>query len=91
MNVIILTLLLISILNNVSSTTSNYGIRFKNGYLKLILLSDKRNIKIFKGFKHFYKICYEKSVASIGQGICDYNKLSEDDKQIIETIISLCY
>jgi len=92
MNVIILTLLLISILNNVSSISTNCGSRFKNGYLKLILLSDKRNIKIFKGIKHFYKICYEKSVASIGQRIFDYNnKLTEEEKQIVELIISLCY
>ena len=91
MNIFILTIVLISFLNNVQSITSNYGTRFKNGYLKLVLLSDKRNIKIFKEFKHFYKICYEKSIASIGQGMCDYNKLTEDEKTIIETIISLCY
>ena len=69
----------------------SYGIIIKNSYLKLILLSDKRNIKIFKEVKHFYKICYQTTIASIGEGICDYNKLSEHDKEIIETIISLCY
>jgi len=46
MNTVILTILLISFLNNVSSITSICGARFKNSYLKLILLSDKRNIKI---------------------------------------------
>jgi len=91
MNVIILTLLLISILNNVNSISSNYGARIKNSYLKLILFSDKKNIKIFKNLKFFYKICYEKSIASIILGISDYNSLKEDEKQIIETIISLCY
>jgi hypothetical protein len=92
MNIVILTIVLISFLNNVSSTSSNYSTRFKNSYLKVILLGDKRNIKIFKDFKNFYKICYEKSIASVGQGICDYNtKLTDDEKTIIETIISLCY
>ena len=91
MNIVILTVLFISILHNVNSITSNCGNRFKNNYLKLLLLSDKRNIKIFKGFKNFYKICYNKSMTTIGQGIYDYNRLSEDEKTILETIISLCY
>jgi hypothetical protein len=92
MNIFILTILFISFLNNVSSITSNCGARIKNSYLKLILFSDKRNIKIFKEIKNFYKICYEKSISSIGEGISDYNnKLTENEKTIIETIISLCY
>ena len=92
MNTVILTILFISLLNNVTSISSNYGIRFKNSYLKLLLLSDKRNIKIFKEFKNFYKICYNKSISCIGQGVSDYNnKLTEDEKTILETIISLCY
>jgi len=41
--------------------------------------------------KNFYKICYNKSMSTIGQGIYDYNSLSEDEKTILETIISLCY
>ena len=102
MNTVILTILLISFLNNVSSITSICGARFKNNYLKLILLSDKRNIKIFKEFKNFYKIfkefknfykiCYNKSISCIVQGVSDYNnKLTEDEKTIIEAIISLYY
>jgi hypothetical protein len=96
MNIVILSILLISLLNNVSSIGTSYGTSygtsFRNNYLKLILLSDKRNIKIFKGIKNYYKICYEKSIASISQGICDYNsKLTEEEKTILETIISLYY
>ena len=92
MNIVILTILLISFLNNVTSVSSSCCKRFKNNYLKLILLSDKRNIKIFKDFNNFYKICYYKSMATVAQGMSDYNKkLTEDEKTIIETIISLCY
>lgn len=96
MNIVILSILLISLLNNVSSISTNYGTiygtSFRNNYLKLILLGDKRNIKIFKGIKNFYKICYEKSIASVGQGVCDYNnKLTEEEKTIVEAIISLYY
>ena len=92
MNTVILTILLISFLTNVSSIATNYGASLKNSYLKLLLLSDKRNIKIFKEFKNFYKICYNKSISCIGQGISDYNnKLTEDEKTIVEAIISLYY
>ena len=91
MNIVILSILFISLLNNVTSITSNYGVSLKNSYLKLLLLSDKRNIKIFKEFKNFYKICYNKSISCIGQGISDYNTLTEDEKTIVEAIISLYY
>ena len=92
MNTVILTILLISFLNNVTSISNNYGASLKNSYLKLLLLSDKRNIKIFKNFKNFYKICYNKSISCIGQGVSDYNnKLTDDEKTIVEAIISLYY
>ena len=91
MNIVIFTFFIISFLNNVSFITSNCAVRFKNSYLKIILLSDKRNIKIFKEFNNFYKIYCNKSILSIVQGISNYNNLTDDDKIIIETIISLCY
>ena len=91
MNIVILSILFISLLNNVTSITSNYGASLKNSYLKLLLLGDKRNIKIFKEFKNFYKICYNKSISCIGQGISDYNTLTDDEKTIVEAIISLYY
>ena len=87
MNIFILTILLISFLNNVNSLTSNYCVIIKNNYLKLLLLSDKRNIKIFKEFKNFYN----NSMLTIIKIIIDYNNLTEDDKTLIETITSLCY
>lgn len=91
MNIVILTFLLLCLVNNVESISKNYGSRIKNNYLKLLLLSGERNTKILKEIKYFYRICYNKSIACIGQGISDYNSLTEDEKQIVETIISLCY
>ena len=91
MNIVILTFLCISFLNICSSSVNNNGILIKNKFLKILLLSDKRNIKIFKEVKNLYKICYNKSIDTIIQGLSDYNNLSEDDKLIIEAIISLCY
>ena len=89
MNVFILTILLVSFLYNVTSiTNTNYPVMFKNSYLRFILLSDKKNIKIFKEFKHFYN----KSIVCIGQGVSDYNNnLSDDEKTLLEAILSLCY
>ena len=91
MNIVIVTFIFLSFLNNVISISSNHIGRFKNNYLKLVLFSDKKNIKIFKELNNFYKICYNKSISCIGQGISDYNNLTEDEKQIVEAIISLCY
>jgi hypothetical protein len=87
MNIFILNILFISFLNNVNSLTSNYCVIIKNNYLKLLLLSDKRNIKIFKEFKNLYN----NSMLTIVKLIIDYNNLTEDDKILIETITSLCY
>jgi hypothetical protein len=91
MNTVILTILILSFLNNVSSISSICCSRFKNNNLKLILLRDKRNIKIFKECKNFYKFYYDKSMLSIVHGVSSYNTLTDDEKTIIETIISLCY
>ena len=87
MNIFILTILLISFLNNVNSLTSNYCLIIKNNYLKLLLLIDKINIKIFKELKNLYN----NSMLTIIKLIIDYNNLTEDDKTLIETITSLCY
>jgi hypothetical protein len=47
--------------------------------------------KIMKTIKNKLEIYYNKSIVSIAEGITTYNELSEDDKTIIETIISSCY
>lgn len=92
MNIVILTVLLLNFLYNTkASTMNNNGIIIKNKILKVILLGNKRNMQLFKEVKNFYKICYNKSIDTIIQGVSDYNNLSEDEKLIIETIFSLCY
>jgi hypothetical protein len=91
MNVFFLTILFISFLNNVSSITTSKCIALKNRYLRIILLSDKKNIKIFKRYKNFYKICYNEASLNIIKVISNYNSLTEDEKTLFETILSLCY
>ena len=92
MSVVILTIVLLSFLcNSKASSMNNNGIMIKNKILKVILLSNRRNLEIFKEVKNLYKICYNKSIDTIIQGVSDYNNLSEDDKLIIEALFSLCY
>ena len=62
-----------------------YGLRFfvfkKRGVPKLLNVLKKVSVN-----------CYNKSIVSLAQGMNDYNNnLTEDEKIIIETIISLCY
>jgi hypothetical protein len=66
-------------------------LRFRNNSLKFILFKDKNNIKLLKKLKNYYELYYNKSIAKISEGIYEYNALSEDQKTIIETVISLCY
>ena len=62
-----------------------YGLRF--------LVFKKRGAsKLLNAFKKFSVICYNKSIVSLAEGMNDYNNnLTEDQKIILETIISLCY
>jgi hypothetical protein len=57
----------------------------------MVIFKEKKIPNLIKKFSNFYKICYEKSIACLGAGMCDYTTLSEDEKTLIETVISLCY
>ena len=92
MNIVIISTIILSLINIINATNTNYGIRIRNTTLRMFILNDKKNMKLFKEFKKHYEIYYNKSIAYISQGIIDYNvNLSEDEKSIIEIIISLCY
>jgi len=62
-----------------------YGLRF--------LVFKKRGApKLLNALKKFSVRCYNKSIVSLAEGMNDYNNnLTEDEKIIIETILSLCY
>jgi len=48
-------------------------------------------VKMFKLVNDTSKCYYNKLVGSFAEGISKYNTLSEEDRTIIETIVSLCY
>ena len=61
-----------------------YGLRF-------FVFKKRGAPKLLNAFKNFYIRCYDKSIVSIAEGMNEYNNnFTEEDKIIIETIISLC-
>ena len=44
-----------------------------------------------KQVKHNLDIYHNKSIVSLAEGIISYQELSEDEKTLIEAVISLCY
>ena len=92
MNIVILSLILLCLINiNTNLSMNNHGIVIKNKFLKFILFNDRKNMQLLKQANNFYKICYNKSLSSIIQGVTEYNNLSEEEKELIEAVISLCY
>ena len=81
------TTIILSTIFSICSVNNNHSIRLRNAGLRFILFNNNKNIQKIKEMKKFYEICYNKSIATIGQYMIE---LSEDDKQIIEAIISLC-
>jgi|LakMenEpi03Aug12_release.lakeMendotaPanAssembly.Ray.scaffolds.fasta_scaffold695030_2 hypothetical protein len=93
MNIVILLISFILFMsNNIVFINCNYcTIRLRNTAFRMVIFKEKKIPNLIKKFSNFYKICYEKSIASLGAGMCDYTSLSEDEKTLIETVISLCY
>jgi len=95
MNTIIIVVILNILLHlcgEYSSIDLNYSrYRLKNVGLRFLVFKKKNVPIILKKFKNFYNACYNKSIASVGEGVCEFNNLSDEDKTIIETILSLCY
>ena len=90
MNIVII--LILSIIYKLYSMDLNYNkYKLKNLGLRFIVFKKKSSPIILKKLKYFYEKCYNKSISSLGEGLIEYNNLSEDDKMIIETILSLCY
>ena len=92
MNIISI-IIIITIINFCSSIDINYNkYRLKNLVLRIWVFKKKCSPQIFKNFRLFYDKCYDKSYVTICEGINDYNNnFTEEQKIIIETLISLCY
>ncbi len=69
----------------------NYNISIRNTGLRMIIFKEKKLPKILEKIKGFYELCYYKSIVSMGDGINEYYNLSDEERNLIEAIISLCY
>jgi len=84
-------LILLNIFNLASfQMTNNYN-KFRNLNLRFLVFGDKKIIKALRYVKKTSNQYYNKSIASIEEGVINYNYLSEDDQTIIELVLSLCY
>lgn len=76
---------------HIFAINSNYNIRIRNTGLRMIIFKEKKFPKILEKLRNLYELCYIKTLASVSEGICEYNNLSEEERTLIETIIALCY
>lgn len=84
---------LFNLLNNIVNGVNNVynNNRLRNFGLRIIVFKEKKLSKILKEIKNLTDIYYNKAIVCTAEGINTYNELSDDDKTLIETIISLCY
>ena len=66
-------------------------ISLERASLKYVIFKEKTLKKMIKNIKQTLVIYQNKSIASIAEGVACYNELSEDEKTLIEVVISLCY
>jgi hypothetical protein len=85
MNYLLIFFFTMNIINSSIIHYNNYNV-FKNSYLRLIVFKKKIFVKLYK---NCYK-CYNINFETLNQIMYKYNSLSEDDKTILETILSLC-
>jgi len=94
MNIVILVFLLNTIRLVVTKFIFNnheYHHNLNRLSLRYIVFREKKIGKIIKTIRNNLNIYHNKSIACVAEGIISYNDLSEDEKTLIETVISLCY
>jgi hypothetical protein len=75
--------------NNIYNNQLRYfGSKLRNSRLRMVIYKKKYSPELIKKIN---EAIYENSIAKINKLICEYNTLSEDDKFLLETIISLCF
>ena len=66
----------------------NYNHRLRNLGLKAVILKHKELPKLVSSIKYKYKLFYEKVIATIAEGMIEYEKLTYEEKEIIDKFIS---
>jgi hypothetical protein len=79
------------------SADKTYNLRFRNALLRVYISSDKKRIineysnKIIVKTKSKFNEYYNKLLSKYYDTSLFYNSLTDEEKEIIEAIISLCY
>lgn len=95
MNLVLIIPILINLINIIMIYGASINSRLRNTGLRIIVFKEKRIgklINIFKNeLKHISQLYYNKVLVFTAEGINSYNELSEEEKILIETVLSLCY
>ena len=75
----------------IAISVSNYPARLRNISLRVIVFKDKRVPKILQPLRNICNRYYDKSIVTIADAFDFYSKLSDEDKLLLDTILSLCY
>ena len=93
MNIVIFTSLNIIyfVLSNAINHKYRLNLDLNKLALRYIVFKEKRMGKLIKNIVNKLEIYHNKSIVSVADGIMSYNELSENEKTLIETVISLSY
>jgi hypothetical protein len=93
-NILIVLLSLICRGNSADNIYNNqlkyFGSKLRNSRLRMIIHKKKYNPELCKKIKKINEFIYENSITKINKLIYEYNTLSEDDKFLIESLITIC-
>jgi hypothetical protein len=75
------------------SINGNLNLNYKlNRFgLRYVIFKEKKLAKILKTIVNKLEICHNKSIVSVAEGVISFNDLSDDEKFLIEAVISFCY
>jgi hypothetical protein len=92
---LIVSIFIINLINIIMIYSISINSRMRNAGLRIIVFKEKRLGKIVNGIKNDFKflsqVYYNKLLVCTAEGINTYNELSEEEKILIETVLSLCY
>jgi hypothetical protein len=91
MNIFLLYALLFCFSKMIYAEKRHINMVMRNYALRCFIVKQKKIPILMNKFKNFYKLCYEKTLSSISDGVINYNQLSDDEKTLIEAVISLAY
>jgi len=69
----------------------NYNHNFRNLGYKIIILKEKKIPKTIEYIKDICQIHYEKFIVSISESMIEYEKLSLEEKEFIDLIVSTVF